>query len=302
MAIYIGCGRIAEQSELEFFKEMQIKLPPSWLILGNPTLSRNRSTREIDALILSEHTLWTVDIKAWGGKITADANNWQTATGSRKSPIKHVTETLKGYIIDLVNKTLNGQVFAQALVLMMLGKPEDLLLRTDEGERIVYFKDAVDWFLADDKINYQRGKGKIHPLQENLRHKLIKKVAGQRGLHAYLAGGDVVPDKLTTPGANLILTLRQDDFARYYYSNEYRRVCLNKAELRGSDPDLWRNWHGDGVWVDFTSDGIELEALPGVEVRLNEQLIQAGIRTSMDVARGKLNIGGIIFNYTVEKE
>lgn len=306
MAIFIDCGPIAHESELQFMHACCSSLPDNWIVFGNPTLMKGKISSEFDAIILSESSLWGVEIKAWAGPIRADAATWYTRHDSRKSPLQSITSKMRTYLCNKADTTLEGWVYARSFVAMMTCRECDFTMKCPGRERVVFFDNLADWLMQDEAQNARRvQKKKSMPGMppERMLKKFIRSIAGERAWQAYLAGGDNIPDTLDAPGANLVFTLKQKNFVRNYYSNDLSKLCLNKAELRGSDPDTWKNWHAaEGAYIYFTKEGIDIEALPGIALEVNGKLLEAGRQTQLDVKKGNITVGGIPFQYLIEKE
>lgn len=307
MAFFINCGPIAHESELRFLRTASNGLPPEWVVFGNPTIMKGKASPEFDAIILSPASLWGVEIKAWKGPIVADASNWRTPSEVRPSPLNIITAKMKRHLYEKV-RLLENRVHAQSLVVLTNCTAANFKMTCPGSERVVFFDNVVNWFLEDEEksarqLFHKLGSSRAKTaLPENLLRKFIVALGGERAWQAYRSGGDVIPATMTAPGANLVLTLRQKKFARHYFSNDFSRLCLNKAELRGSEPDKWKYWRAEGAYVNFTDNGIEIEALPGIDVVVNGRQLGAGKSTPLDVKNGTIIIDEIQFTYSIENE
>lgn len=288
MAIFIQAGDRANDSEHEFFKMATTELPDDWLVIANPLLYGKNREKELDAIILGPGTLLGIEIKCWKGKIKADSGGWQRENGLvMRSPVQQITMACRRYFAEH-GKLL--KVSFQGLVVMMAGSEKDLSLTSHEKDRVVWKRNAVSRFISTStKMKLDTDAVKV----------FLKAVAGERGIYAWQSGGDILPEK---PGARLRLILQQGNFFRSYSGRELSRLFLGKDELRGSQPDHWRSWWAEGVYINFGQERITLEPLPGVEVRINGELIPVGFANPISVAQGKLDIGGIQMQYTIEPD
>ena len=298
MAYYLGCGPVAHASELKFFRIAREKLPDEWIVMGNVTRNWKKDSKEFDALILAPGRLWGVEIKAWQGKIEADEDFWTCLSSSerRPSPLKSITSAYRRY---LISPARNLDVKAGGIVVMMEGSPQDMIWPGpdhdhDGRDRVVYVNDVVPWLAGESR-------GRQMPSADRV-EQFIREMAGKRALEAYRAGGDLVPPECDAPFSRLHIMLSQNDFVRHYYGEDCRRLLLGKEELRGASPAYWRNWRSEGAYLDFTDDGVVLEALPGTPLEVNGHAVQAGMRYPLDVSRGKVSIGGISLSYEISSD
>jgi len=300
MAVYIESSGPEEKGEHEFFRRMITDLPSDWLIIGNTMFRESGESYEIDALIAAPGRLWVIEVKNWHGSITGDERDWTVTTRHstcrRKSPIPVLLRKQRKLLNAI--KKCKRSVFVDARVVMMAGKREELKLTCNDDQHILFISETKDWLLSQVRSNAKKAWS-----GEELKQ-LAHMFAGDRGIRALSLGGEPLKPlakacqnmfKLTQPASTGFL-----GFERVYYSADCSRILIGANELRGAHPPRWTTWSHQGVFLHFDGPDPVLEAPLGTPVVLNGESLAPGSLYPLDIAEGRIDIGGIQFEYRVE--
>lgn len=95
---FVGPG---ERTTAEYFER---HLPDSWVVICNKELVRPASVREVDFIVVADHTIFAIEEKYWWGAIHGNENGWVLSSGeSYNSPLRQVdqvTKRLAGFLKD----------------------------------------------------------------------------------------------------------------------------------------------------------------------------------------------------------
>jgi hypothetical protein len=314
MAIFIQSGETANMSEYLFFEYLQKALPFSWIIIGNAELvEAHKTSSEVDAVIIGGGNVWALEAKCWAGPISGDTHTWRWggSTGTQnecKSPVLVIQN--KARILATFIKKCNINTFVNGYVVLLANPPNVLKINSPDIQSSVFFKNDIVQALIKNSKTIE-----IEPLK--LRS-LIKKIGGDAAEKSYTLGG-VKPSKpnrekqksidLTMkPNDNeqpdeYVITFSQPecDFSRVYYNSEYKKILLGKSELRGSSPDIWKNWKYEGIYLYLLKNGFSIECLPGSECILNNMVVPVGLTMNLKKDVGTITICGVNIEYKYEK-
>lgn len=125
------------------------QLPEGYWVAPNVEISsQNGQILEYDAVVVSPHGIYVLEIKEWTGHIEGDDIEWLVSGGSRKAPLR-ITErkakVLKSRLVERVQAL--ARVWVEAAVVLAVN-PASLVL-TPEGLYRLYKLDTVLPFLLD---------------------------------------------------------------------------------------------------------------------------------------------------------
>jgi len=309
MAIFIQSGDTANKSEYEFFKQLKDKLPLDWVIIGNAELVESHKTSEVDAVIIGGGNIFVIELKCWNGTISGDTHtwNWGSQPGniqSTKSPVNIIRSKAK--TIASFSRKCNIKTFIVGYVVLLAEPPNKLNISSPDVQTSVFFKKNIVQFLLSQSKNTKIGQNELLAL--------IKKIGGASAGDVFLRGGEK-PKKPDTgkksedsgverkkPEEYVIKFSQKDNnFKRVYYSSEYSKILLGKAELRGSEPNIWQSWKYDGIYLHLQNTGFCIECIPGSECIINNTKVPIGPMVKLDKNEGEISICGIKLDYKFEE-
>jgi hypothetical protein len=305
MAIFIQGGETVNVSEFQFHSQLKRDLPTDWLIIGNAELVQAQKTAEIDAVVIGGGTVWALEAKHWWGEITGDSHYWYHNGHAHRSPINQIRAKAK-ILATFIRAAGRPDIYAKSLVILLACPRQPFSVQSPDTENsVIHCHDLIPKML-------QEGCGQS--FSDVFLQRILKSIAGGEAIKRLVKGGDK-PKKPTLQnktsiieGANVetqhdfVFSLKQHSsgFSRIYYSFDYSKILLGRAELRGADPPIWRNWGNEGLYLHLRG-GFGFEALPGIECRLNGRPLLYGCLIRPTQTHGQLNIGGLDFEYTVEE-
>lgn len=147
----IGARTPGEQRALDVLKT----LPKSWLIIANKMLPLGRDqSLEIDMIVVSEHRIFVIDEKSWGGSITGTDQYWQLR-GSHMVPnplnkVEHVVRQLASRLrADVPNFPQGGRVIG-ARVLLSNPTAKHQLRDPRAKDQVLTLDNVVDRLMKQD--------------------------------------------------------------------------------------------------------------------------------------------------------
>ncbi len=163
-----------EQTAAEYFRD---KLPREWKVVSNKIFTMpNGSTREVDFIIVADHTIFVADEKGLRGRIHGTESYWVLdSRESLESPLnkmEYVARRLAGYVRDQVpgvTTEFGGVPFV--LPLVILSDPEaTLLVQEQRRDQIVKLADADQALRTLDRRNRDHDLARFQPqIMEKLR-------------------------------------------------------------------------------------------------------------------------------------
>ena len=254
MSRLIPLGEAQTNGELKTLRYLESELPHDWFILGNPTITAGRRSRELDAVVVGHRCIWAVDEKSYSGVITGDVHVWSLSRGKGQvsgviDNIQLAARLLKGAISKKLPQFSN--IWVQPIILLSAATAD---LRVDD-ERSASFvrplRGCSSYFIKSSRMGGQS-------LGHHDRELIVRCLAG-----------DITVDKF------LEVAAQNDNLPRRYHGSA-RTAMSNPLFLRLDGPNGFRRIYYDDVIVD---DG----QLRGVRVkkRVTSKLlcrIQVGIQ------------------------
>ncbi|MGH8542621.1 MAG: protein kinase domain-containing protein [Gammaproteobacteria bacterium] len=106
MALLIKLGDFVGPGEEKTATYLQKNLPDDWVVVCNKELVRPASVRELDFIIVGQHSIFAVEEKHWWGSIHGTTSSWVLDSGeSQPSPLRQADEAAKrltGYLKDAI--------------------------------------------------------------------------------------------------------------------------------------------------------------------------------------------------------
>ncbi|MBA2664844.1 MAG: NERD domain-containing protein [Bradymonadaceae bacterium] len=162
-------------------------LPDHFTVIGNFDLQmpRRRNSMEFDAVVISEHGIYAVEIKGWSGVIEGDARSWYLSWGRQQNPLI-LTDRKAKALRDLIARhvpALPRSVFCTPVVFLPRA---DVKLNLNEQQiaNVIKAQDVFEFF-ADDRLIYEMGPGAfIDPL---LRQQVVDAIVPRARPSVHLA-------------------------------------------------------------------------------------------------------------------
>ena len=317
MAIFIQSGETAHISEYFFFEHLIKKLPWNWVIIGNAELvDSQRTSSEVDAIVIGGGNIWALEAKCWSGPISGDSHTWIWNGGENKCKSPILVVQSKARILAGFSKKCNIKSFVNGYVVLLADPPNALNINSPDVPKFVFTKRNI----VDSLMNMPKSQ----EIEQDKLRALIRKIGGKDAEKTFGLGGEKPkkPDKNKKSVSELsikenvdnnisedaqsdeyVITFSQQEgsFQRVYYNSEYKKILLGKGELRGSIPNVWQDWKYEGIYLHLLENGFSIECLPGSECTINNKTVPVGHLINVDKETGEISICGIKFIYKYEK-
>ena len=123
---------------------LEAQLPGAWSIICNKELIDPRgSTREVDFIIVAQHTIFVIDEKSWGGAIHGNENGWVLRSGESYLDPLGKTEYLARRLAGMLRRNVPG--------LAAVVKDQDHFVLA----RILLSSDDAKVFVHDPRVREQ---------------------------------------------------------------------------------------------------------------------------------------------------
>lgn len=149
-----GSSSFATEGERRAAAELQ-KLPASWLVICNKTLSTSAiRSFEMDFIVVGKRWVFLLDEKSWRGKIVGNDEQWVRADGSsERSPlakVDYVAKVLAGRVGWSVPSLKVGDHFVRSGVLLSAADEFPVIRDPRAANGIFLLKDVCQRLLALD--------------------------------------------------------------------------------------------------------------------------------------------------------
>jgi serine/threonine protein kinase len=96
MARLVRRGEFVGPGEEQTARYLAQHLPDDWVVICNKELPRERSSREVDFLVIGSHSLFVIEEKHWSGTVRGNEDGWILASGeSDMSPLRKLEDIAK---------------------------------------------------------------------------------------------------------------------------------------------------------------------------------------------------------------
>jgi serine/threonine protein kinase len=96
MARLVRRGDFVGPGEEQTARYLEQHLPTDWVVICNKELPRERSSREVDFLVIGGHALFVIEEKHWSGTVRGNEDGWILASGeSDMSPLRKLEDVAK---------------------------------------------------------------------------------------------------------------------------------------------------------------------------------------------------------------
>ena len=220
-------------------------LPDSWDIICNRLLvAPNGITREVDFIVIGEHSVFAVEEKYWSGRITGDDYAWHLNGGeSRSNPItqadkaaKHLAGMLRSKVPSL-KKNVGYRHFVAGHVLLSNDKT---VLEIDDPRinRVSYIGGVADDLVKADELMGKRGSiGSSHSEIVDLLAGLKHRPSMPKKINIYM-----VQERLRHHGTSQTFRAQHPDGSDFWLKVVERPASHNKAALEMAENFILREY------------------------------------------------------------
>jgi len=224
-ARFIPIGEPAHDAERQALKFLVDNLPDDFVLYGNPWLvERSGAVYELDAVVVTAHALYVVEIKSYRGSISGNDNDWYIPQPIR-SPLKLNRKTAQVIASLLKQRSVDAaRPFVEGLVFLSHAN-ECRVVGPASAERI-HTRRTILTALQDPTALWRR-EGRRPPVDEH----------SARTLHEVLTGVDVAhkPPRLVREWRLEAPVDRTDRYVEYFATH---RITNQPAVLRIYDAPM----------------------------------------------------------------
>ncbi len=286
MAQLIRSGDFVGSGEQLTAARLEAELPGRWVVIANKVLvGRDSSTREIDLIVVAEHTIFLIDEKHWHGTIRGDDKGWVLAGGdSQRSPITKMemsARQLAGSLrrnVSRLSDSVGDRPFVEARVILSADDVACRVVDPRVERQVLKLEGATDQLRFDDRT--RDPKASIEPFREQILQELTR-LRDRPRVPSKVADYDVL-EIVQDRGASMTLLARHSDGSDRVLQLIERRVTElpalaeqdKRTKLREYDAlrrlsELDRapavapyfSWREDEYWV------VPMEVVPGSSLR-----------------------------------
>lgn len=229
MAHLFEMGPSINDGEEKMLRYLEASLPENWAVIGNVQVASGRVSREIDAVVLGDHCVWTVDAKSIRGKVIGDEHSWLLSDGSIRERVLdnviHAASFVKGKLIR--GRPSLKKVWVEPLI-MLTEDDVDLSVKDERLSRHVHrLAGCEGYFLRPDFSG-------LAEISNKSRSEMLKVLIGETSFNRVLGSEGLGSKPQATSGSEAPLFLRIDGrngFRRVYYED----ALIDKNQLRGHD-------------------------------------------------------------------
>lgn len=185
MARLVKEGDFVGPGERLTAEHLEGQLPSSWVVIANKTIvDPAGATRELDFIVLGDHTLFVIDEKHYHGTIRGDDKGWVLSGGaSERSPISKIemnARRLRGMLED-GNPHLRDALRNRPWVFgrVLLSAPDVACAVSDPrvATQVLRLESSVDELVLVDRE--QPDKASVQPFRQQVLDQLTR-LKGER--------------------------------------------------------------------------------------------------------------------------
>lgn len=273
MAQLVMAGEFVGPGEERSARHLEQNLPQNWLVICNKELvNRDGSVREVDFIVVGQHTVFVIEEKSWSGPIHGNENGWVLRTGeSHASPLRNADANsrrlagmLRSGVPGLAEDT-HGRHFVFGRVLLSSDNVQVFVHDPRKHDGVLRLEDAVEELQRFDKLqnlaSISRFRAKIGERLVGLqdRPKVPRQIGDYQVLETIGGVGPIRAFRARhADGSERVLKLIQrpstaDEERRAADKNrllrEYNALKQLSVAARAPAVDPFFSWDQDQFWV-----------------------------------------------------
>ena len=243
MAELYPFGEFITQGEQNTAFHLRDHLPKEWAVVSNKILVMpNRSTREVDLIVIGEHRVFVIDEKGFRGRIHGNDSYWvldsQESLTSPLNNMEMVARKVAGYLRDQV-PGLAHTVLAPFVIPMIILSDESatILIQEPRRDQIVTLQEAVQTLKVMDRRGREESVGPFRNLIMDRLRVLPPRPSLPRSINTYR-----IEEELTA-GPHYRSFLAEHDTGGKRRLKLYELVSLPEAERSQQKDLIYRDFH-----------------------------------------------------------
>jgi len=236
-------GEFITQGEQNTAFHLRDHLPKEWAVVSNKILVMpNRSTREVDLIVIGEHRVFVIDEKGFRGRIHGNDSYWvldsQESLTSPLNNMEMVARKVAGYLRDQV-PGLAHTVLAPFVIPMVILSDESatILIQEPRRDQIVTLQEAVQTLKVMDRRGREESVGPFRNLIMDRLRVLPPRPSLPRSINTYR-----IEEELTA-GPHYRSFLAEHDTGGKRRLKLYELVSLPEAERSQQKDLIYRDFH-----------------------------------------------------------